>query len=126
MPEEYWATCSIVDHRTLGFRQGLLLFDRLVVPVPSKPRFYFTQEELDRVSADVDYLCANEAAIRFDWEAHVIGEFRLKQPLWAEELSAIVKNHWREDLGFPIIRSGRFLCDIAEALIPKVGVRPAS
>ncbi len=36
MKNEYWATFSIYDHRTALYHQALVLFDRIVVPVPTR------------------------------------------------------------------------------------------
>lgn len=68
MSDEHWATFSIYDHRTAIFRQALLLFDRIVVPVPAAPFRKLTLEELDALNADVDYLRANDAAVPFEWD----------------------------------------------------------
>jgi len=68
MFDEHWATFSIYDHRTDLYRRALLLFDRIVVPIPSTPFGRLTPAEIEQLSSDVDYLQENDAAIRFDWD----------------------------------------------------------
>lgn len=68
MTDESWATFSIYDHRTPIYRRALLLFDRIVVPVPARPVGSLLPSEIDELSADVAYLAENEAAVRFDWD----------------------------------------------------------
>lgn len=67
MADEQWATFSIYDHRTPLYRQALLLFDRVVVPVPDAEFRDLKDAELDALRADVEYLCSNDAAISFPW-----------------------------------------------------------
>jgi hypothetical protein len=68
MSDEHWATFSIYDHRTPLYRQALLLFDRVVVPVPAAPFADLTEAELDALNADVEYLRSNNAAVPFEWD----------------------------------------------------------
>jgi hypothetical protein len=80
--EEYWGTFSIFDHRDKVFRRALVLFDRVVMPVPDRPMYDITEQELDELSADVEYLVKNDAAVSYswnsssfqDWQANVIRE----------------------------------------------------
>jgi hypothetical protein len=67
MADEYWATFSIFDHRGPLYRKALVLFDRVVMPVPTAPVGNLKQPEIDSVAADADYLTASGAGIRFDW-----------------------------------------------------------
>jgi hypothetical protein len=68
LKDEYWATFSIYDHRTPLYRQALLLFDRIVVPVPKNPIGSLTQQEIDKLVKDVEYLKTHEAAKIVDWD----------------------------------------------------------
>lgn len=69
MPDEHWGTFSIFDHRDPVFRRSLVLFDRIVVPVPDRPIYDIDQQELDALSADVEYLVENDAAVRYPWSS---------------------------------------------------------
>ena len=69
MPDEHWGTFSIFDYRDPVFRRSLVLFDRVVVPVPERPMYDIGQEELDSLSADVDYLVEHDAAVRYPWSS---------------------------------------------------------
>jgi hypothetical protein len=85
MENEFWATFSIYDHRTPRYRQALILFDRVVIPVPTEVIGNLTQEEIDRLSAEVEYLQANDVAVRFDWDP---SEFEVwKQSLAGEAIA---------------------------------------
>lgn len=68
MSDERWATLSIQDHRTALYRRALLLFDRIVVPIPSGPFEDITADEISILSDQVAYLADNAAAVRFDWD----------------------------------------------------------
>ncbi|MBV9071277.1 MAG: hypothetical protein JO231_21360 [Acidobacteria bacterium] len=65
--DEHWGTFSIYDHRTPLYRRALLLFDRVVVPIPSEPYGGLSARELDLLSADVNFLEGHDAAVRFEW-----------------------------------------------------------
>ena len=65
MSDESGATFSIYDHRTPLYNRALLLFDRIVVPVPTSPFGNISASEIEKLSADVAYLAKNDAAIRF-------------------------------------------------------------
>src|SRR6267142_1760973 len=69
MKDEYWGTFSIYDHRDPVFRKALILFDRVVIPVPDRPIYDITQQELDELSTAVDYLVENQAAVRYPWSS---------------------------------------------------------
>ena len=46
MEKEQWGTLSIYDHRSDLFLKSLILFDRLVIPVPKKPIYSIDEQEL--------------------------------------------------------------------------------
>jgi hypothetical protein len=83
---ETWATFSIIDHRNPVYRQSLALFDRIVVPVPPMPIGDQTQEELDQLKAEVDYLVRQNAAKRYEWSSQDFQEWR--RPLLAEAIAS--------------------------------------
>jgi hypothetical protein len=83
---ETWATFSIIDHRKPIYRQALALFDRIVVPLPPKPIGDQTQEELDQLEAEVDYLKEANAAEPYTWKSAEFEEWR--KPFLAESLAA--------------------------------------
>jgi hypothetical protein len=82
---ETWATFSIIDHRDAVYRQALALFDGIVVPLPEKPIGNQTQEELDQLQAEVEYLQKHKAAEPFAWNSAAFEEWR--KPLLAEALA---------------------------------------
>jgi len=82
---ETWATFSIIDHRQPIYRQALALFDRIVVPLPPKPIGDQTQEELDQLKAEVEYLEGAKAAEPYEWKSAAFEEWR--QPFLAEALA---------------------------------------
>jgi hypothetical protein len=87
---ETWATFSIIDHRKPVYRQALAMFDRIVVPIPKKPIGDQTQEELDQLSAEVEYLQKAKAAEPYFWNR---SEFELyRQPYLAEALAQKAEN----------------------------------
>jgi len=81
-----WATFSIIDHRQPIYRQALALFDRIVVPLPSKPIGDQTQEELDQLRAEIDYLKCKKAAEPYEWRNAEFEEWR--KPFLAKALAA--------------------------------------
>jgi hypothetical protein len=83
---ETWATFSIIDHRQPIYRQALALFDRIVVPLPSKPIGDQTRAELDQLKAEVDYLEKAKAAEPFEWKSAEFEEWR--KPILAEAVAA--------------------------------------
>jgi hypothetical protein len=68
MSDEYWATFSIYDHRGELYRNALALFDRIVIPIPTKLVGDLTQTEIDMLTKDADFLEARKAAVRFAWD----------------------------------------------------------
>ena len=98
MSDEYWGTFSIYDHRRPLYRQSLVLFDRVVIPIPSKPVGNQTADELDALKADVEYLEAEDAARSFPWDSdefhdwqktikgEVLSAALAKDPLFATRL----------------------------------------
>src|SRR5262245_40343337 len=81
MKDEYWATFSIYDHRTSLYRQALILFDRIVVPVPTRTIGNLTMHEIDHLAAEVEFLEERGAAKKIDWDPD---EFAL----WRKEADA--------------------------------------
>ena len=76
MADELWGTFSIYDHRDPVFRRALVLFDRVVIPVPDKPIGNLTPEELDGLAADADYLTEHGAAVRYNWDSGVFADWQ--------------------------------------------------
>ena len=82
MSDEYWSAFSIFDHRGPLYRKALVLFDRVVMPVPtavvrnSKQELVIDQQEIDALSTDADYLVKEGAAIRFDWDINEFYKWR--------------------------------------------------
>src|ERR1044071_528402 len=68
MMDEHWATFSIYYHWTALYRRALLLFDRVVVPIPTEPYAKVSAAEIDMLAADVAFLERSGAAVRFDWD----------------------------------------------------------
>lgn len=83
---ETWATFSIIDHRKPIYRQALALFDRIVVPLPPTPIGDQTQEELNQLKAEVDYLREAKAAEPYEWKSAAFEEWR--KPVLAQALAA--------------------------------------
>ncbi len=74
--EELWGTLSIYDHRHPLFKNSLLLFDRIVVPVPENPIYEQTAEELDALKRNVSYLVKEDAAIWYPWDSDEFSKWR--------------------------------------------------
>lgn len=83
---ETWATLSIIDHRKPIYRQALALFDRIVVPLPPTRIGDQTQEELNQLKAEVDYLREAKAAEPYEWKSAAFEE--LRRPFLAQALAA--------------------------------------
>jgi hypothetical protein len=64
---EYWATFSIYDYQTPRYRRSLVLFDKVVIPVPTAPIRTVTEREIERLSADVAYLETEGVAVGLAW-----------------------------------------------------------
>jgi hypothetical protein len=75
---ETWGTLSTIDHRTSVLKKSLVLFDRLVVPVPDKPIYDISQEELDELNANISFLENNGAAIPYTWDTEKFDTWRQK------------------------------------------------
>lgn len=69
MVNEYWGTLSIYDHRDPIFIRSLILFDRILIPIPQRPTGNLTMEEIDRLYGDATYLKKNGAAIIYEWRS---------------------------------------------------------
>ena len=63
MVSEHWGTFSIYDHREPIFLNSLVLFDRVVIPIPEYQIGDLTYQEIDRLHADATYLEQNGAAV---------------------------------------------------------------
>jgi len=74
--DEYWATFSIYDHRTSLFRQALILFDRIVVPIPTRAFGGVSREEIDRLDAEVQFLETEGAAKKVAWDPDEFADWR--------------------------------------------------
>jgi hypothetical protein len=83
---ETWATFSITDHRKPIYRQALALFDRIVVPLPAQPIGDQTQEELDQLGAELDYLYKADAAVARPFDSNSFQIWR--KSLLAEAMAA--------------------------------------
>lgn len=80
MAREYWATMSIYDHRAPYFRPSLLLFDRVVMPVPVGTwKGLSDPEELAQLSAEADWLEEHGCALRFDWDPQIFAEWQANE-----------------------------------------------
>jgi len=73
MVSEHWGTFSIYDHRDSIFVKSLVLFDRVVIPIPEYQIGDLTNQEIDRLYADATYLEQNGAAIIYPLKQ---GEFQ--------------------------------------------------
>lgn len=67
MDREYWATFSIYDYQTPRYRRSLVLFDKVVIPVPTAPIRTITDREIERLAADVAYLEKEGVAVGLAW-----------------------------------------------------------
>jgi hypothetical protein len=111
MSDEQWATFSIYDHRQPLYRQALLLFDRIVVPIPTTPYADLTEAEIDALRADIEYLENHDAAVPFDWDPLTFQEWQKsvasealaqtlsRDPLYATRLQLV-------DQALPLMPSG--------------------
>jgi hypothetical protein len=76
MKQEFWGTLSIQDHIDPIFIKSLILFDRIVVPVPNEPFANQSQEEFDILRTDCKYLEDNDAAIIYEWDSTKFQEYQ--------------------------------------------------
>lgn len=79
MATEYWGTFSIYDHTGPVYRRALVMFDRVVIPVPTAPVGRLDQAMIDELSADVDFLVGEGRCVRFDWDPAAFDEWRREQ-----------------------------------------------
>ncbi|MFT5818853.1 MAG: hypothetical protein ACI8ZM_000074 [Crocinitomix sp.] len=86
MANELWGTLSIYDHRDAIFVKSLILFDRLVIPVPNKPIGDLTVAEIDQLYSNASYLEKHNAAIIYDWDS---AEFQNWQAEYSREALSI-------------------------------------
>src|SRR6266487_6062 len=79
MSDEYWATFSIYDHRRNDlYRNSLILFDRVVIPVPTERVGSLEAEEIETLTSEVEYLEREGAAVKFDWDPREFNEWQKK------------------------------------------------
>lgn len=76
MKDEYWATFSIYDHRSVLYRQAMVLFDRIVVPIPTRKIGKLTNEEIDRLAEEVHRLEEKDAAKAVRWDPDEFAHWR--------------------------------------------------
>jgi hypothetical protein len=79
MHDEYWGTFSIYDHRRPIYRQALVLFDRIVVPVPIRPVGNLTEAEIEQVAQEAQWLKKEGAAEVVDWDPDEFKDWRDKK-----------------------------------------------
>jgi hypothetical protein len=103
---EYWATFSIYDFRTPRLRQALVLFDKIVVPIPDAPikgkRGEITAEDIDRLSVEVDYLKEHGIAMPVVWNK---AEFDAWRELKSAESTALALGHAEIDTRAQLMES---------------------
>jgi hypothetical protein len=116
MSDEYWGTFSIYDHRQPLYRQSIVLFDRVVIPIPSEPVGNQTQKELDALKADVDYLEYHDAARSFPWDSDEFDDWQ--KTIKSEVLSGALT---RDPLFATRFRISQELRKLTQAMLP-VGV----
>jgi len=81
MSRERWGTFSVVDHqRPRAFVAEVLLYDRLIIPVPSdakeRIRWAGAGREPDRLDRDLDIL--GDVAIRVPWDQYKRETFKTR------------------------------------------------
>lgn len=87
MTTEYWATFSIYDHRTPNYKRALLLFDKVVIPVATQPFRKLTKQELEQLSAEVDFLEKQHLAVRVNWDPQRFAE-------WKQDMAGKAISHY--------------------------------
>jgi hypothetical protein len=66
---EIWATFSIYDQQDAAvYKPAVLLFDKILMPIPKFPVAKLTQELRDEMEADALFLKRHGAAEIFDWD----------------------------------------------------------
>jgi hypothetical protein len=74
--KEYWATFSIYDYQTPRYRRSLVLFDKVVIPIPTAPIGSVTEKELERLSVEVAYLEKEGVAVGLEWSRDQFNSWR--------------------------------------------------
>ena len=93
MKDEYWGTFSIYDHRLPIYRQALILFDRVVIPVPTRPVGRLSEAEIEQVAAEAEWLKKEGAAEVIDWNPEEFKDWRDKKQGHGEAIArALVKD----------------------------------
>lgn len=94
---QYWGTFSIYDFQTPRFRQALVLFDKIVLPIPTEPikgsGGEITTADLKRLTAEARFLEDQKAAIVLEWERDEFDEWRDSK---ASEAIAQLLDHDRQ------------------------------
>jgi hypothetical protein len=109
MTDECWATFSTIDHRSPLYRRALVLFDRIVVPIPPQPVGDQTEQELEQLAAEVAFLEKHDAAVGARWNSQRFQEWR--RPFLAEAVASKVNRDIFHD-------SRLMLSEMAELLKP--------
>jgi hypothetical protein len=73
---EYWGTFSIYDHREPFYKPSLVLFDSIVMPVPTAPFGSINAAELEQLRVEAEYLEKNGCAQIFSWDFEDFDEWR--------------------------------------------------
>jgi hypothetical protein len=76
MVTEYWGTFSIYDHREPFYKPSLVLFDSIVMPVPTSKFRSIDAAELRQLRADAEYLAEKGCAHIFFWNSKEFDEWR--------------------------------------------------
>ncbi len=98
MSDEYWATFSIYDQQQAAlYRQALLLFDRVVIPVPTKQVGKLTQQQIDQMAQEAIYLESEGAGVFFEWKPEEFYEWQKRtiedEAVDREMLAAFLQNN---------------------------------
>jgi hypothetical protein len=80
MNRQYWGTFSIYDHRADYYRPSLLLFDRVVMPVPTHLVGSLTnREELEQLESEAKWLEEQDCAVYYKWDPGVFADWQAKE-----------------------------------------------
>jgi len=80
MNRQYWGTFSIYDHRSDYYRPSLLLFDRVVMPVPTHLwRGLTNREELEQLESEAKWLEDQGCAVCCEWDPAAFTEWQTKE-----------------------------------------------
>src|SRR6516165_1607418 len=103
---EYCCTVSVKGSATPRLRQALVLFDKIVVPIPDAPikgkRGEITAEDIDRLSVEVDYLKEHGIDMPVVWNK---SEFDAWRELKSAESTALALGHAEIDTRAQLMES---------------------